>query len=123
MKLFLELTICLCLFINLSSAQAQSKPYYNTEEQVFKAANESLKAWSETEEWNEWITEHKFEGAYTFNITIGGKKGEVKTVNAVTREGGSIPLQNRLKDAIKAYQFPFIMPKDKSYRFKYEFKF
>jgi hypothetical protein len=117
-------TILFLFVIGFSSTvNAQKKPYYNTQEQAVTAATQSLDEWLQTEEVTTWLAENQMQGTYTFNITIGGTKGEVKTVNILDRKEGSIPLQNKLKDLVKAYRFPFKMPKDKSYQFSYEFKF
>ncbi len=121
MKAILKIALSMLLFSNTFLAQAQKKPFYNEEEQVIEAAYNTLEQEMKNGELLEWAKEQGIKGAYTFNITIRGK-GEVATVSVVKREG-EINDQNILKDYIKTMRFPFKMPKDKSYKFQYEFKF
>ncbi|MHC1774828.1 MAG: hypothetical protein AB9834_05370 [Lentimicrobium sp.] len=68
------------------------------------------------------VTEAGIKGQYVFDITIR-EKGFVATVFVVNDGENPIPMQNRLKDIIKAYRFSFKVPKGKSYKFQYEFNF
>ena len=61
-------------------------------------------------------------GEYTFDISIH-EKGKTASVFCDSREGGSIAMQNKLKDFIKEFQYYFKMPKGKKYKFTYTFKF
>lgn len=121
MKTTLKIIFSLFLLANTLLVQAQKKPFYNEEEQVIEAAYQALEQEMQSEDMLEWAKERAIAGSYTFNITIRGK-GEVATVSVVEREG-EINHQNALKDYIKSMRFPFKMPKDKSYKFQYEFKF
>jgi hypothetical protein len=66
--------------------------------------------------------EKKLEGSYSYDLTIRNK-GEMATVFAVSSEGGTITMQNLLKDRLKAFRFTFKMPKGKSFKFQYTFQF
>lgn len=68
------------------------------------------------------VFESGIKGHYVFDITIR-EKGFVATVFVVNDGENSIPMQNRLKDLIKAYRFSFKVPKGKSYKFQYTFNF
>ena len=65
---------------------------------------------------------YPYVGRYVFKITIGNKF-RVTSIYVEEREGGSIPEQNRLKDAVMDLTFDFKMPKNKQYQFLYEFNF
>lgn len=67
--------------------------------------------------------ENSIEGVYTFKISIGDKN-KVTSVYVLEREGGDIPMQNKVKDAIKEFKFDsFKVPKGKHYNIKYTFQF
>ena len=61
-------------------------------------------------------------GVYDFDITLH-EKGKVATVFVKGNEGGTIKLQNQLKDFVKEMKFNFKMPKGKDYKFSYTFNF
>ncbi|KAA3651216.1 MAG: hypothetical protein DWP98_03465 [Bacteroidetes bacterium] len=118
-------TILMSLILFLSiSANAQKTPYYNTQEQAIEAAYIAFDNEMNSGELKEWATSKGIKGSYTFDITIGGKKGEVYTVSTIERsEDGEIGHQNSLKNYVKLMRMPFKLPKDRSYKFRYEFKF
>lgn len=67
--------------------------------------------------------ENKIEGLYTFKISIG-EKNKITSVFVLERKGGDIPMQNKVKDAIKDFKFDsFKVPKGKHYNIKYSFQF
>lgn len=66
--------------------------------------------------------EHNIKGEYSFKITLGDK-GKVVSVFAKGNEGGDIPSQNKVKDAVKDFKFNFKLPKDKNFTLHYIFKF
>ena len=68
------------------------------------------------------VREQGIKGEYTFDISIH-EKGKTASVFCDSREGGSIAMQNKLKDFIKEFQYYFKMPKGKKYKFTYVFKF
>ena len=117
-----NLMVFLFLFGLTLTCSAQKKPYYNEQEQAIEAAYKALDTEMSSGDLIAWAKENQINGSYTFDLTIGGKKGEVYTVFAVEREG-EVNHQNRLKSYLKSMRFPFKMPKDKSYKFRYEFKF
>lgn len=100
---------------------AQKKPYYNTQEAVIEAAYTTLDQEMKTGKILEWAKEMNLTGSYIYDITLRGK-GEVTTVRSI-ESTGELKQQNALKDYLKSLRFPFKMPKDKSYKFRYEFKF
>ena len=66
--------------------------------------------------------ENKIEGTYDFKVTLGDR-GKVVSIFVLSRDGGSIQMQNKVKDAVKATRFNFKLPKNKDYSLKYTFKF
>jgi len=66
--------------------------------------------------------ENNIEGTYSFKITLGDR-GKVVSMFVMNREGGSIQMQNKVKDAVKATKFNFKLPKNKDYSIEYKFKF
>ena len=61
-------------------------------------------------------------GSYDFKITLGNR-GMVISVFINNREGGTIKMQNMLKDAVKDIHFSFKLPHNKKYTMEYTFKF
>ncbi|MBL4710261.1 MAG: hypothetical protein JKY48_17660 [Flavobacteriales bacterium] len=101
---------------------AQKKPYYNTQEEVIEAAYIAVENSLKLDGYlHDKKLEYNWKGTYMFNITLRGK-GEVATVS-VAESGDNIKTQNQIKNVLKTMKFPFKMPKDHSYKFKYEFKF
>lgn len=67
--------------------------------------------------------EFGIKGEYTFRISIG-LKNKVTSVFVIERKGGDIPMQNKVKDAVKEFKFiTFKVPKGKHYNVEYTFKF
>ena len=66
--------------------------------------------------------EHNIKGEYTFKVTLGDR-GKVTSIFVISREGGDIPSQNKVKDAVQAFRFHFKLPKNKDYSFEHKFKF
>lgn len=66
--------------------------------------------------------ENQIEGTYDFKVTIGDR-GKVTSIFVINREGGSIKMQNMVKDAVKATKFSFKLPKNKDFSFEHKFKF
>jgi hypothetical protein len=69
-----------------------------------------------------WKTENNIKGEYTVDITIR-EKGDVASVFMVSSEGTEIKMQNQVKDRIRLFGFNFKMPKGKTYKFQYIFRF
>lgn len=97
------------------------KNYYVEEEEVVKAAYAELESSMKEGALKKFAEKYKITGSYTMDITLKNK-GEVASVKTIERDG-EIADQNALKDFIIEYKFPFKMPKNKSYKFQYEFKF
>lgn len=68
------------------------------------------------------VKENKVTGEFIFDITIHGK-GEVLSVFVVSSDADDVKMQNMVKDWVKALEFNFKMPKDKSFKFQYTFNF
>lgn len=66
--------------------------------------------------------ENNIKGEYNFKVTLGDR-GKVTSIFVIGREGGDIPSQNKVKDAVKAFRFNFKLPKNKDYSFEHKFKF
>lgn len=65
---------------------------------------------------------NNIQGSYDFKVTIGDR-GRVITIFSLNREGGTIQMQNKVKDAVKEMEFSFKMPKNKDYSLEYKFSF
>jgi hypothetical protein len=122
MKTILRLLFSILLLLSLNITYAQKKPYYTEQEQVVEAARNALNNAVESGDFKEWAIKNNMKGSFIFNLTIGGTKGEVYTINALERTG-EVKQQNTLKDYVKSMRFPFKMPKNRSYQFEYEFNF
>ena len=120
----------LMLFLTIGtycSTWAQKKPFYNTQEEVIEAAYLTLDDWMSSGALKESIEKGlekatgytTLEGNYIFDLTIR-HKGEVASVFKVESDA-PVKMQNYVKNYMKELQFPFKMPKDKSYKFRYEF--
>lgn len=115
--------IAFLLIVSSFTIQAQKKPTYKTEEKAIEAAYKALDYEMRDGKLIQWANSVNIKGNYKVNITIKGKKGEVITVQVINREKGSVNNQNKLKNYIKEYRFPFKLPKDESFQFQYEFQF
>lgn len=119
----LSKTIIIALVLLIShAAQAQKKPFYNTQEEVIEAAYLAMENSLKPEGYlNKKSLQYNWKGEYSFNITLRGK-GEVATVS-VAKSGDDIKTQNHIKNVLKGMKFPFKMPKEESYKFNYKFNF
>jgi hypothetical protein len=123
MKRTLKIITVISLLIAVQIG-CSNKPFYNTQDKVVEEAYKSLDYEMKSGDLKEWADERGMKGNYTFKLTIGGKKGEVISVNTLERSSdGEVMQQNALKNYVKLMRFQFKMPKDKSYQFPYEFKF
>ena len=119
--------IVLVLFVltTLSGfSQKKKKILIESKSQVIEAATKELDFAMQAPEGEIYLfaQEYQIEGEYTFDISIH-EKGKTASVFCDSREGGSIAMQNKLKDFIKEFQYYFKMPKGKKYKFTYTFKF
>ena len=113
--------ICILLAFNL---QAQKKILVESVEEVEVLAVKDFEASMQGPEGELYLfaQENNIEGTYEFKVTVGDR-GKVTSIFVVNREGGSIKMQNIVKDAVKATKFNFKLPKNKDYSFEYKFKF
>lgn len=122
MKTIKKITLLVIVLFLSIGVKAQKRPYYDTQETVIEAAYNALDQAMQPEGYlHENMIEYGWKGTYTFNITIRGK-GEVATVSKAA-DSDDIKTQNQVKNVIKTMKFPFKMPKNHSYKFKYEFTF
>ena len=113
--------IALLVSLNVFS---QKKQLIESKEEVEKMASAEFKESMSGPEGELFLfgEENNIEGTYDFKVTVGDR-GKVVSIFVLNREGGSIPMQNLVKDAVKATRFSFKVPKDKSYSLEYKFKF
>ncbi len=113
--------LCIVLAFNL---HAQKKILVESGEEVEVLAARDFEVSMQGPEGELYLfaQEYKIEGTYEFKVTVGDK-GRVTSIFVVNREGGSIKMQNMVKDAVKATKFNFKLPKNKDYSFEYKFKF
>lgn len=123
MKYFL-LFITLTIFIT-THLSAQKKAVLDQVEEIEKAATKEFEIAMKAPEGSLFLfsQELSIEGTYAFKISIGDKN-KVTSVFVLEREGGDIPMQNKVKDAVKDFKFDsFKVPKGKHYNIKYTFNF
>jgi hypothetical protein len=119
---YLLLLASLLLFINIS---AQQKVLLDQVEDIERMASQEFEMAMAQPEGSLYLfgQENSIKGVYTFKISIGDKN-KVTSVFVLEREGGDIPMQNKVKDAIKEFMFDsFKVPKGKHYNIKYTFQF
>ncbi|RLD43496.1 MAG: hypothetical protein DRI88_10780 [Bacteroidetes bacterium] len=106
------------------AVSAQKKPLIEDRDKVAKRASETFKASMEAPEGELYLfgKENNITGSYDFKITLGDK-GKVVSIFVLNREGGSIKMQNMVKDAVKETRFDFKLPKNKDYSITYKFNF
>lgn len=118
-------TLILSLLMLITTATfAQNKPLLESQEDVEAMA---IKEFDQAMQPPEGVLylfaqENNINGAYTFKVTLGDR-GKVTSVFVKGRDGGTIPMQNKLKDAVKAFKLNFKLPKNKDYSLEYQFKF
>jgi len=102
----------------------EKKPLIESREEVDVAAKKEFKTAMTGPEGVLYLfaLENNIKGEYTLKITLGDK-GKVTSIFVISREGGDIPSQNKVKDAVKAFRFNFKLPKNKDYSFAHKFKF
>ena len=117
----IRVILLLIVFWITQDLSAQKKAYLVSQDEVVEAAIKAIEESMQNGDFQKFMKKTGIEGSYTMDITIKNK-GEVASVRTIEREG-EIKHQNQLKDFVITYKFPFKMPKDKSYKFRYEFKF
>jgi hypothetical protein len=117
--------IAILIFCLLSlSLTAQKKALIESQEEVKTLASADFEKSMSTPEGELFLfgKANNIEGTYDFKITIGDR-GKVVSIFVLNREGGTIQMQNKVKDAVKETQFSFKLPKNKDYSLEYKFKF
>jgi hypothetical protein len=120
-----QITIAVLLFLGFARlAGAQENNYSPAGEPFVKQAISELVLAMSPPKGSLYLfgIENKLIGSFTYDLTIR-KKGEMATVFVVSTEGGTIKMQNMLKDRLKVFRFSFKMPKGKSYKFQYTLQF
>jgi hypothetical protein len=120
----MKITLTTLLFFIAAISFAGKKPLINEKEKVIEKARMELDSAVMQPAGKIFLLAEKNEvrGSFVFDISIR-EKGEVASVFVVERLEGDIKSQNMLKDIIKDFKFDFKMPKGKSYKFQYTFKF
>lgn len=120
MKYFLFLTLIIASY----GSFAQNKPLLESKEDVEIAAINEFEAAMKGPEGSlyQFGVDSNISGSYTFKVTLGDK-GKVISVFVLERDGGTIGMQNLVKDAVKAFKFNFKLPKNKTYSVEYKFNF
>lgn len=110
-------------FLISQSIYAQKKPYLTEQPVILKTAAEYYeKSMQPGGELYEFKNNYAIQGSYEFDLVLR-KKGEVATIRIVNRNGGSVSMQNQVKDYIRLIKLPMKLPKDKSYKLRYTFNF
>ena len=124
MKRTSSLLILIILMFGSLAVSAQKKPLIEDRDKVAKRASETFKVSMEAPEGELYLfgKENNITGSYDFKITLGDK-GKVVSIFVLNREGGSIKMQNMVKDAVKETRFDFKLPKNKDYSITYKFNF
>lgn len=120
-KYILNYGLIVILLLAMASNALAQKKYYVDEEEVVKAAKEEIELSMKEGDFKEYAEKSGIKGTYVMDITITNK-GQVASVKTIEREG-EVKYQNELKDFVVEYRFAFKMPKNKSYKFRYQFKF
>lgn len=120
MKNFILFSLLICSL----SVYAQKKPLIEERQKVIKKASAAFDASMKGPEGKLYLfaKENNIKGTYDFKITLGDR-GKVTSIFVLKREGGSIQMQNIVKDVVMAIRFDFKLPKNKDYSLKYQFKF
>lgn len=121
--------LSLIFLLSMSQSFGQKKKFLTTQEEVMEAAYTTLDQWMESGELKTAIEKgldkatgvEQISGKFIYDITLR-KKGEVASVFKVDSEA-AIEVQNYLTNYLKTLKFPFKMPKNKSFKLRYEFNF
>ena len=117
-------TVLLLLIGFTITTYGQKKPLIDNYDKVVELAKQEIAQSMQGPEGSMYMftQEHSITGTYDFDITLH-EKGTVATVFVKGKEGGTINMQNMLKDFVKRMEFNFKMPKGKDYKFNHIFKF
>jgi len=120
-----KIALVLLILVSVTGfSQKKKKLLIESKTEVIEAAKKELDFAMKAPEGEIYlfVQEHGIQGEYVFDISIH-EKGKTASVFCDSREGGSVKMQNKLKDFIKEFQYYFKMPKGKKYKFTYTFKF
>lgn len=115
----------LFLFVGISiTTHGQKLPLIDNYDNVVELAKQEIEQSMQSPDGGLFLftQENGISGTYDFDITLH-EKGLVATVFVKSNEGGTIQMQNKLKDYVKRMEFNFKMPKGKDYKFNHIFKF
>jgi hypothetical protein len=103
---------------------AQKKVLIESKEAIIEEATKELDAAMQPPEGSLYLfkLENNIKGEYIIDITIR-EKGDIASVFMAGSEGTDIKMQNLVKDKVRLFEFNFKMPKGKTYKFQYIFKF
>jgi hypothetical protein len=103
---------------------AQKKVLIESKEDIIEEATKELTAAMQPPEGSlhRWKVENHIKGEYMIDITIR-EKGDIASVFVAGSEDSDIKMQNQVKDKIRLFEFNFKVPKGKTYKFQYIFKF
>lgn len=103
---------------------AQKKVLIESKEEIIEQATKELNNAMQPPEGELylWNVENNIKGEYIIDITIR-EKGDIASVFMAGSDGADIKMQNMVKDRIRLFEFSFKMPKGKTYKFQYIFKF
>ena len=120
----MKLLIFLISITIVTTVFAQKKPLIESKEEVETLATKEFDLAMTAPEGELYLfgVENNIKGEYLFKVTLGDR-GKVVSVFVISREGGDIPSQNKVKDAVKAFRFNFKLPKNKDYSFEHKFIF
>jgi len=122
-RIMMRIPLCLAFVLVTVWTSAQETDMIENKNEVIERAKAELeKAMTPGGDLFLFGQEIGLRGSYTIDLTIRGK-GEVATVFVVNGDSNDIHNQNRLKDHLKSFRFPFRMPKDRSFKFQYIFNF
>jgi hypothetical protein len=118
-----KLTLLILCFLSLSLT-AQKKVLVESQEEVKTLASADFEKSMAAPEGELYLfgKANNIAGIYDFKVTIGDR-GKVVSIFVLNREGGTIPMQNKVKDAVKETKFSFKLPKNKDYSLEYKFIF
>lgn len=114
--------LIIVLMIIAFAGYSQKKQLIEYKEDIIAAAIAELDIACSSPEGTIYKQATDISGKYVFDITIR-ERGMTATVFVVNDGENPIQMQNKLKDIVKNFKFSFKVPKGKSYKFQYTFKF
>lgn len=120
----MKFTIILLFAMVTLQTYAQKKILLESKDEIIEQATKELNDAMQPPEGALylWKVENNIKGEYIIDITIR-EKGDIASVFMAGSDGADIKMQNLVKDRIRLFEFGFKMPKGKTYKFQYIFKF